>query len=608
MTISPYSTFPQTYSIVEAEEEQAREPLRVEGSYLEPSADGQQLSERIRFSERLSSQMEPACSATGDVSQNAERFEPVGCFAPLPIWFSRIVSFFQSTPQTIASCTNSFAYHVEEELAHLKGVSPQEVHELTSRQKACVQTLSLRGELPADFDFSAFTALQFLDLSACSGLTSQHFNCLPLVSKASIHTLNLKGVCVQGFDFSKFSHLTTLNLSQTHGCTPDQFAALPIESQKSIQSLYLENMDLLGFDFTYFKNLSIWRLKGALNFSFPSNIHEFRELETLDISQITSLINIPRGLLTLSSYCIIHAEGCGFSNETLERMKHLTTRNEYQGPIFWFSIVEENKESSSRSVEEWITYLYSLLGKAEEKLAGIPKDNNELRAWLSRLAWMAEQASTTKKRDTIIRRVLEVLNYVNSHPQFLDTFLSVIHGAADTCGDRVILSLLHLDVAYQIQTIPSSDPKQLAFLLSRGVWALKLLEEIAREKIKTFSFIDELEVFLAYPVQLRKQLQLPIPEYEMLYFTFSGLSNEDLQSAFDSVEQAISTPSLLIDFLIGEDKWKEALCFHYPSEMDEIIRKRDALARNEETPEAFVAIEARVCDSLRKLTKRCLDL
>ena len=42
--------------------------------------------------------------------------------------------------------------------------------------------------------------------------------------------------------------------------------------------------------------------------------------------------------------------------------------------------------------------------------------------------------------------------------------------------------------------------------------------------------------------------------------------------------------------------------------MDEIIRKRDALARNEEIPEAFVAIEARVCDSLRKLTKRCLEL
>jgi hypothetical protein len=63
---------------------------------------------------------------------------------------------------------------------------------------------------------------------------------------------------------------------------------------------------------------------------------------------------------------------------------------------------------------------------------------------------------------------------------------------------------------YKSQNIDKSDLRGYADFLLRGQWMLEQLEQIAREKVKTLPFIDEIEVFLAYPIKLKERLNLPI--------------------------------------------------------------------------------------------------
>lgn len=62
-----------------------------------------------------------------------------------------------------------------------------------------------------------------------------------------------------------------------------------------------------------------------------------------------------------------------------------------------------------------------------------------------------------------------------------------------------------------------------------------MLETIARNKIPTLSFFDELKVYLGYPIKLKQQLDIPIDAQGMLYFSCSVLKPKDLQEAKDFV-------------------------------------------------------------------------
>jgi hypothetical protein len=53
---------------------------------------------------------------------------------------------------------------------------------------------------------------------------------------------------------------------------------------------------------------------------------------------------------------------------------------------------------------------------------------------------------------------------------------------------------------------------------------IEQLEQIAREKVKTLRFVDEIEVYLAYPVKLKERLDLQIDVKDMLYFGCSGVT------------------------------------------------------------------------------------
>jgi hypothetical protein len=184
--------------------------------------------------------------------------------------------------------------------------------------------------------------------------------------------------------------------------------------------------------------------------------------------------------------------------------------------------------------------------------------------------------------------IVNILKVAGANPSFTQTFWYVIEGAGEICGDRMALSILDLHIAKQLMDLNPQNHLQVAAFLRQGAWPYALLKEHAIQKVvlleaehrrraralgrdpNEYSSFDEIEVHLGYPIKLREALHLPIAAQEMLYFTCSCLTDDDLDKANTSVRKKIESDEEFITYLIDQDKWTETLKAKHPNELTAI--------------------------------------
>jgi hypothetical protein len=466
---------------------------------------------------------------------------------------------------------------------NLKSLNLNESAGLTAEQfnsipnKGSIETLNLMHVNVTGFDFSACKSLKNLKFRTLSNLTENEFNTFSLEGETSVEILDLKFMDVTDFNFSGFKSLKTLELNEVQNLTADQFNAISSEAKASIKVLKLRGVDVTGFDFSGFTGLKTLDLKNAQgSISLPENIGEFISLRSLSLNRCRELTSLPTSITNLSNDCTIDISGSGLSETVRERLQETANTEGYQGPRFIFSMEHLNPQNNDiRTVKDLLTNVYSLASMEQPSLENLPKDEESLKNWLSRLSYMADYNVGGERQEKLAKSVVNYLEKANDDSDFKNTFLAVINDAAETCGDRMALSVINLSIAHQIQTNDLSDMKSLAHLLSRGVWAMGTLENIAREKVKSLPFVDEVEVYLGYPTMLKETLELPINIGEMLYFACSGITGRDLDMAEELVKDQLNNGESLNEFLLGHDKWIEALNKNNPEEMKSLERTKE---------------------------------
>jgi len=195
--------------------------------------------------------------------------------------------------------------------------------------------------------------------------------------------------------------------------------------------------------------------------------------------------------------------------------------------------------------------------------------------WLSRMSETADYKRGEALQKAFIGKVLNYLQAANDNEQFREVFFNVIDGAAATCGDRVALSIFHVSTAFKLATCNIKNIKELSDLLIKEMWPVQMLEKIAREKVSTLSFYDEIEVYLVYLVKLRERLGMPIDIESMLYdhFANTAVTQEDLNNVAAFVQKQQNDDEKKCRFLIGQDKWIESLRANYSEKFVEIDKE-----------------------------------
>ena len=133
------------------------------------------------------------------------------------------------------------------------------------------------------------------------------------------------------------------------------------------------------------------------------------------------------------------------------------------------------------------------------------------------------------------------------------------------------------------------------------------LENIARQKVNTLRFVDEIEVYLAYPIKLKERLDLRIDVDNMLYFRCSGLTKEDLEIAAHNIEEMLSSKDAIPNIIVQRDDWIDALKIKYQSTVRSIQDRRDYKLESAISDAHMLSIQQEYVDSLIGLTAAVLN-
>ncbi|QZA58427.1 leucine-rich repeat domain-containing protein [Candidatus Rhabdochlamydia porcellionis] len=400
--------------------------------------------------------------------------------------------------------------------------------------------------------------------------------------------------------FSNLSKLTILNLSENQlTILPDTFGNL-----SRLIELDLSTNQLTTLPDTFGNLAQLTQLGLSTNklTTLPDAFGNLSRLKILELSNNYSLTEIPLKILELPESSVIALRGNhNIDPVILEYLLTAIASFRYKGP----KIILHN------TMKEFVAMMYQLIKKPPREFSKL-EESEDLYLWLKRLFDIADFKKGGELQKELITQVINYLTEANDNQEFRATFDTIIHDAVRTCGDRMALSIINLDVAHQLATVSFTNMHALADLL-KGLWAINMLEAIAENKISVLRSeaedpdqeVDEVEIYLGYLIKLKEDLNLPVNMQNMLFFDCSQLTPDDLQEAKAFVLSQQSHQKAYFAFLNLHDKWIAALSTHYKEEYQSIVDARENSA-SLENPD-YIAIEENFNKQLEALTEKALS-
>ncbi|UVO30200.1 NEL-type E3 ubiquitin ligase domain-containing protein [Bradyrhizobium arachidis] len=254
-----------------------------------------------------------------------------------------------------------------------------------------------------------------------------------------------------------------------------------------------------------------------------------------DHNELTSL---PETLLTqLGSECTIDLDENPLPERVRTNLAAAMNVEGYAGPQVFFSMGGGAEQSQARplaeAVADWLkdepAVAVAWQGFADEPGA------QEYSRFLDRL----RLPDTVNYGDAAFRQaVADGLRQATTRPRLREQYFQLAIGASETCEDRIILTWNSMQTArLNADVEDGAYDERLDELLQEGriMFRLDALEGIAREKVRSLRFVDEIEVYLAYQVKLREPLQLRHIAPNMRFYAVAHVTEHDIAAAETSV-------------------------------------------------------------------------
>lgn len=399
---------------------------------------------------------------------------------------------------------------------------------------SCVNLISLPDNLRIQGD---------LDLFGCGGLTF-----LP-------HNLQVQG-SLSLVGCTRLTFLpTSLQVQQNivlSGCTG--LVSLPDNFQVQ-GNLYLPGctrLTSLPDHLLVHGNLYLTECIGLTSLPDHLQIHG-----NLYLGRCTNITSLPNNIVTWGrcqngNTRNVFLEGSGISREFLSRI------GEPEGMVFHFSMpnVEVTDfKALTTAINFWKGEASTDIQIDPSKWALDLTSKNHFTSFLSKLKGTADYENINSRK-ILAKRVIQTLEAMDSDKSIRKTCIERAYEAVTSCGDRVILMMNQMELAVRVHTAEkngSEDLEELALGLAR----LEVIHEHAAKKVKSLIFVDEIEVYLAYEMELAKNIKLPISTQNMLYRGCAGVNDGDLALALSEAEQITKESKSYTNFLNSWEPWKK---------------------------------------------------
>ncbi|WP_130831517.1 NEL-type E3 ubiquitin ligase domain-containing protein [[Erwinia] mediterraneensis] len=265
--------------------------------------------------------------------------------------------------------------------------------------------------------------------------------------------------------------------------------------------------------------------------TLPEHLPALLRLIDARHNQISTL---PESIVRAPRHLVVYLDENPLSRRTLETLIAFNNDPHYQGPQIYFSMAQNGFSSPvpplNEVVADWLSGEQE--ENQEERWKTIAQEEYAVQfsAFLSRLADTvgAKNAPEFKSQVAVWLKQLAEAAELRKN-----TFL-LAEDATATCEDRVALTYNEMQKAaleHKVASGAYDDNLPDLIFAAREMFRLALLEQVARNKVATLHFVDEIEVYLAYQVKLHQVLKLQTGVAAMRFFDVSWVTEDDLRQA-----------------------------------------------------------------------------
>ncbi|EAS9109902.1 E3 ubiquitin--protein ligase [Salmonella enterica] len=265
-------------------------------------------------------------------------------------------------------------------------------------------------------------------------------------------------------------------------------------------------------------------------------------LQTLWVTD-SRLTHLPESLIHLSSAATVNLEGNPLSERTLQALLDITSAPDYSGPTIHFNMAGASAPREARALHlataDWLTPAREGETAPADRWQMFGQEDNATA--FSLLLDRLSETENFKKDAGFKAQISSWLTELAEDEELRARTFVMATEATSSCEDRVTFFLHQMRNVQLVHNAEKGEyDDNLAALVAAGreMFRLGKLEQIAREKVRTLAFVDELEVWLAYQNKLKKPLVLTSVTAEMRFFDVSGVTVTDLQAAELQVKAA----------------------------------------------------------------------
>ena len=270
----------------------------------------------------------------------------------------------------------------------------------------------------------------------------------------------------------------------------------------------------------------------------------------LCLSGCRSLRSLPDWITTLGpipdrGMRQVFLDNTGLSDTLIDQLRTV----EAPGMQFIFSRQAEQLEQPFDTLGQAFAFWQNLAcsSTATLELSLRHDQTDDLVVFLGRLKETADYKNQGS-RLLLAQRVMEIMEFLNRNEPVRDRALDCIHEAISSCEDRIILAIddletLQMRISAETRAIENNDPADLR-ALGQQMMILDKVREIARDHMRKLRWVDEIEVELAYRIEVSKYFPMPGSTQNMVFRSSAGVSDDDIASACTAIQSACSEAQL----------------------------------------------------------------
>ncbi|MHC8314553.1 NEL-type E3 ubiquitin ligase domain-containing protein [Pseudomonas sp. LB3P31] len=446
------------------------------------------------------------------------------------------------------------------------------------------------GDLPA-MPFT-FNHVVELDLTRV-GLTTNSDAFLRSFPRLRSLTLDHNGLGSLPEAVTRCADLTRLNLVYC-----DIRASAPLQRQlrsmPRLQWLNLGENQLWEFDMTGLDQLHTLDLHSNNLREWPTGVLEAPALSTLDLAgnQISTIpaaalrpehANLMAGtslldnvlesdeFIRLQEYLGETGRGLGFTareiDDRLADFDSAESSDEGEGDV------HPDRETPTAQKDRWFDGVPADSDKHAMWQAVMAQDTTEDFAYI--LSQLRHTQDFRVDRLGLTQRVWRVLESAYGDEALSHRLMGLAKALRHraTCGDGRILLFNELEVeVFEYEALKSITPEHKGrelLKLSRRLFRLAQVEEVARTRIEAHPSIDPAEIRLAYRIGLAQRLDLPSQPQGMLYGNLAQVTAADLDQAYTKIIAEEQTAEFNEQLMVRE-YWRDFLEEKYPTEFTRV--------------------------------------